>query len=239
MSLSIVVKKNAFPAAQNPYFVRSANSDLVDFEDFVAEMADGRTTLSQRDIIAAIQLAKEKLVRSLAQGASIKLPFGTFFLCASGTMSSLEDSFLPSDASNDHELRVHFRPSSDFEDQIRAAVRVVRVEPVDRMSPVPRSIVSAAGSEPGKAKPGDIVDIRGLRLKFDPANAQEGVFFVGASAGAGGEARAELYPLVQPRTIIAAMPPALPEGSYSVVIRSLAGGTTLREGRLEGFVVAN
>jgi hypothetical protein len=164
----------------------------------------------------------------------VKTPIGSFYLCASGTMNSIDESFLPADKDKDHELRVHYRPNPDFEEGVRSGARIVRQEIVDQRSPVPQTIASSSAAEPSRAKPGDIVRITGLRLKFDAKNPVEGVFFVD---GSGAETRSELYHMVMPRTVIASVPGGLVEGSYSVSVRSLLSGPTPRSGTLKGLTI--
>ena len=74
MALKIAVVKNHLPNKASPYFIRSGTSDVVEFDRFVEIMAEGRTTLSQTDIVAAMQLYKEELQKQLSEGKTVKTP---------------------------------------------------------------------------------------------------------------------------------------------------------------------
>ena len=66
MALKIAVPKTFLPNCPSPYIVRSASSELVEFDSFVDFMAEGRTTLSRIDILAA-QIVR-KIYRFLVLG---------------------------------------------------------------------------------------------------------------------------------------------------------------------------
>jgi hypothetical protein len=204
-------------------------------ERLVDIMAKGRTTLTKTDIVAAMQLYGEELQKQLAEGRTVKTPAGSFYLCASGSLVSLDESFTPGLQDRNHALRIHYRPDREFEAAVRGGVRLVRGELLDIAAPQPRSFQSASSGSFDATKPGDILQIRGFRLKFDPKNLEEGVFFLSSS---GTEARSSLYPQILPKTIFAGAPAGLAAGSYALAIRSLLGGKELREGRLEGLIVA-
>ena len=60
MALKIAVLKTFLPNCPSPYIVRSASSEAVEFDRFVDFMAEGRTTLSWIEILAAMQLVEGK-----------------------------------------------------------------------------------------------------------------------------------------------------------------------------------
>ncbi len=234
MSLKISVLKNHLPTGKSPYIVHSDSSDLVEFDRFVDLMAKGRTTLTKTDILAAMQLYKEELQRLLAEGRTVKTPTGSFYICASGCMDSQDESFLPGAQDRNHELRIHHRPEKDFEAAVMADLLLVREERFDQVSPSIQSLVSSSTKRNDETRAGDIIKIRGLRLRFAVDNPEEGVFFVAAS---GASVRSGLYPMVQPGTVIAVVPGELAAGTYALVIRTRPNGKDLRKGSREGLVV--
>src|SRR5208283_6057091 len=104
------------PNSTSPFIVRSSSSDAIEFDRFVEIMASGRTTLSQTDILAAMQLYKEELQRQLIEGKTVKTPTGSFYMSARGSMSSLFEPFLPQDKTKNHAVRLHHRPERVFEE---------------------------------------------------------------------------------------------------------------------------
>ena len=71
---------------------------------FVELVAAGRTALSQIDILGAMRLNKEELRKQF------------------------DDSYLPNDRTNNHDLRLHHKTEGAFEDSIRAFPAIVREE---------------------------------------------------------------------------------------------------------------
>jgi hypothetical protein len=234
MSLTITVRKNTLTAAINPWCVRSTTSDVVDRDRLIDLMAEEGTTLTKTDILAAMNLHQEVLRKLLIDGKTIKTQMGSFYLCASGSMAAEDEAFLPDTAGGNHDIRIHFRPDSAFEEAVRAAVRIVRDEVVDKRSPSIHVVESTMTGKPGTTRPGDVLRLTGLRLKFDPANPMEGLFLIGEG---GSILRCASYPLILPKTLLACIPADLAPGTFSLALRSLAGGKDLREAVWIGLTV--
>jgi hypothetical protein len=235
MALKITVHKNHLPTCPSPFIVRSDSEAVVEYDKLVDLMAKGRTTLTKTDILGALQLYKEELQRQLAEGKTVKTPTGSFYLCAAGSLSSMDEAFSPKDQGNNHEVRLHHRAEKAFEDEILAELEIVREERLDRSSPNLRTAQSAGEEYPGTIRPGGIVQLKGFRLRFDPAQAGQGVFFLDSG---GAETRSAFYPMVQPGTVLASVPETLSSGTYAVILRAAVNGKDVRESRLEGVVLA-
>lgn len=236
MALKITVRKNSLPACPSPFVVHSESSDTVDFDHFVDFMAKGRTTLTKTDILAAMQLYKEELQRQLAEGKTVKTPTGSFFLCAGGTMENLDESFLPWDKTNNHEIRLHHKPERSFEAAIKEGLKTVREEKPDLGAPSITLVRSTADETPDTIRPGDIIQVRGLRLRFEAKDPGQGIFFVSES---GTEQRSPFYPMILPRTILASVPQALAPGLYAVEVRAAVNGKVVKADSFGGVVIAS
>lgn len=234
MSLKITVRKNYLPACPSPFIVRSDSSDVVEFERLVDIMARGRTTLSKTDILGAMQLYKEELAKQLEEGKTVKTPTGSFFLCASGRMNAPDEAFLPNDQATSHEVRLHHRPEKAFEDSILAQLEIVREQKVDLSAPRILAVVAAGAEDSLSILPSGMLQVRGFRLRFDPKDQAQGVFFVGES---GTEERSPFYPMIMPGSVLAAVPATLAAGSYTLVLRAAVNGKDVREAAFENLVL--
>lgn len=234
MALKIAVLKNFLKTCPSPFIVRSDSSDVVEFDRFISLMAKGRTTLTQTDIVAAMQLYKEELQKQLAEGKTVKTPTGSFYMSAAGSMDSIDESYLPKDQTNNHQVRLHHKPESAFEDSILADLTIVREERPNFGVPSLLA-VSAAGEDSGLIRAGGMVQVKGLRLRFDPKAADQGLFFADA---AGVEVRSPFYPMILPGTVLGAVPDTIVPGSYSVILRAAVNGKDVTEGRFEGVTVS-
>jgi hypothetical protein len=235
MALKIAVLKNNFPGCQSPFMVRSENSDVVEYDKFVEIMANGRTTLSQIDILAVMQLYKEEIRKQLIEGKTVKTPTGSFFLSAAGSMDSLDESFLPNDQTKNHEVRLHHRPEKSFEASILDELQIVREERPDLSVPIIRTVAAAGKKDSGTIRSGGMVQIKGLRLRFDPEESGQGVFFVDAD---GAESHSTFYPLILPGTVLASVPDTLAPEIYAIVLRAAVNGKDVREARFEGVTIS-
>jgi hypothetical protein len=234
MALNISVRKNHLPTCVNPFIVRSDSSEVVEFDRLVEIMAKGRTTLTKTDIVAAMQLYKEETIKQLADGKTVKTPTGSFYLCAAGSMASLDEAFLPRDQATNHEIRLHHRPDKGFEQAVLDDLLIVRDERPDLGSPKILSLQPVGEEASGSIRAGGIVRIKGLRLRFDAKESGLGVFFIGESGAA---ERSPFYPMIQPSTVMASVPGSLAAGTYAVAIRAAVNGKDVRESRIEGIVV--
>jgi hypothetical protein len=230
MPLRIRATRNNLGTSDSPYYALASWSEIIESDEFIARMASGRTTLSKTDIIAVFQLAREELGRLLAEGCYVKTPLGSAIPRASGKFGSPDDPFQPGRRGSGHELRFDFRLDPVISREALAAIRCVRDADKDLRSPRILSINSIQSGRDDEAHSGDLLRIAGRRMKFDPADEGQGLFFCGAS---GEEARSALYAQVRPSTIIAEVPADLCEGEYSLVIRTVSRGGARLEGKSE------
>ena len=234
MALKIAVLKNFLKTSKSPYVVRSDSSEVVEYDQFVELMAGGRTALSKIEILGAMQLYREELQKQLLAGRTVKVPTGSFYMSASGSMETLDDSYLPNDQTNNHDVRLHHKNEGAFEDSIRASLAIVREEKPKLGIPNPLEVL-AAGEDSGLIKAGGMVRIKGLRLRFDRKDAAQGVFFADAAEV---EVRSTFYPLILPGSVLASVPETLAPGTYALVVRAAVNGKDVTVGRLEGVTIS-
>jgi len=227
MSLSVVALKNHLATSQSPYYVRTSWADTVEYPELVDLMAKGRTTLTKPDIAGCLELLTEEVTKLVADGKYVKMPLGAFYLCASGTLDSLDQAFSPGSSETSHALRLHFRADRSLEAELLGMAKIERGERFDRNEPIIFSSSSVKTDAELKAGAGDFIRVLGQRLKFDKANEKEGLFFLN-----GVETRAAQYATIQPGLVIAEVPPGLKPGTYTLALRSFQNGKDLHEGRL-------
>jgi len=226
MSIKIMAVKNTLPSRKNPYFIRGQWSDVVEEEDLIDIMAKGRTTLSRTDIVAVIALMKEEVTRLVTEGKYVKTMLGAFYPGVSGSLASLDENFEPSVADNNHDVHVYFRMDRTIEQEVRAGLRTIRTTKVDKTVPLVFGLTAIAEDEANKVGLGNLLEVSGVQLKFDPKDKRLGVFLVD---GAGVETRATAYAVTEPTSVILQVPPTLTLGDYTVLVRTMPKGK-IREG---------
>jgi len=235
MALKITAHKNHLPTSTKPFVFRSGSSDIIEYREFLDIMAKGRTTLTKPDIAGVMELYSEELLKQLADGKTVKLNEGSYYVCASGCLNSLEESFRP-DLDGGHQLRIHFRPDRAFETQLFKEIRISREEERDGSAPSIRTTLDADLGTMNSVLLGGVLKICGLRLRFAKENPLEGLFLIDTS---GTETRCLRYFELRPSAVLAEVPNTLVAGPYTLALRSLEFGAHIREGRYEGLVIAS
>jgi DNA-binding domain/Domain of unknown function (DUF4469) with IG-like fold len=233
MALRIRAVRNNLGTSESAYYALASWSEVVESDDFIRRMAAGRTTLSKTDIIAVFQLAREELCRLLAEGCYVKTPLGSAIPRASGKLGSPHEPFQPGRGGSGHSLRFDFHLDPSIASEALASLSCVRDSGGSLLSPRILSATSIQTGKENKAGSKDLLLIAGKRMKFDPGNAELGVFFRGID---GAERRSCLYAQVRPSTIIAEVPAELGNGEYCLVIRTVSRGGTKLEGRGEALI---
>jgi len=233
--LQIVSMVNYLKTCLQPYLVRSYCSDTIDVDELVDVMASGRTTLSKPDITGCLQLFTEELIKLVADGKHVKTPIGSFYLAASGRLEAKNQAFTPGVGALDHALTLHFRTDKDAEGKIKSQARWERVETFDTTAAAIDGYSVVARSPGENARSGDTLRITGRRLKFDPADAECGVFV----ESVGGSWRAAVYADIAPSKVIATLPADVPAGTYDFMVITKPNGKDLKTGYFDKpFVIA-
>ena len=225
MALLISALKNHLRTCDKAFLVHTQHGSTVDYQGLLKRLAEGRTTITLPDALAVIELLWMELRKALALGEVVKLPFGSFYISASGTFDQPDQPFIYGD--HDHDLRLHFRPNRNLEENLAKETQLERGQIYDRQAPVLIRAANAASGESYTAERGDYLTLSGQRLKFDKARADLGVWFKNGS-----EYRAAKYTSVTPGTVIAHVPPELEPGQYLMVIRTSPNGKDIKSATL-------
>ena len=110
MALNIIVRNNYLPACASPYIVHSDSSRSGRIRSLRPDhVRRPHHTLQDGSFWGSMQTEHGKSsMKPLAEGKTVKTPNGILYLCAAGTMDSLDEAFLPNDQAKNHEVRLHF-----------------------------------------------------------------------------------------------------------------------------------
>lgn len=204
--------------------------DSADLEALVQRMVERGSTTTRADILAVLEDAIGACESILLDGRRVS--FGglvELFPRVRGVFSGATDSF---DAAR-HAVDVGANPGARIRKTVRDNAAVVKDEAV-KPAPNPiefRDVASDTSNE--QATPGNIGQLSGNRLKFNPGAGDEGVYFVLVG---GGETKVVTVQKNKPSQSVFLIPTLLP-GDYQVEVRArISGGTELRTGRLEAVL---
>ena len=201
-----------------------------DTEALIQRVLEQGSTVTEADLRASAADLVQATKSLLLEGARVHF-FGLadFFPRVKGVFSGPTDNFDPAR----HSVDVAANPGNRVRQEVRAAAQVNKVEAI---KPKPSPIQFAdngSGTTNDQVTVGNIGEVAGSRLKFDPAQADEGVFFV-ATAGGETKVASAAVQTNQPGKVLFLIPATLIAGTYNIEVRArVSGGTELRVGRLD------
>ncbi len=145
-----------------------------------------------------------------------------------GVFNGKDDVFDPTR----HQLRVNPRIGKGFTGVLRDVTPVKISEVSDHSKPSPTDFVDMKSvTVNATITPGGIGRIKGMRLSFDEANAEQGIFFINQATKA--ETRVTVIAHNKPGQLIFGIPETLEKGDYEIAVRSnIKGYKDLKTGKL-------
>ena len=198
----------------------------VGLEEIAAEIARLGTTVSESDVLNVIRHYNDVIAWRLVRGETINTPAVRYRTSIRGPWANELDSFDP----ERHEVVVNLSAGP----VLRKAMRDARPERYEGGTAVPRPksyIDTYTGAQNGVVTPGQVGQVLGRYLRFDPADPLQGVFFLDE---AGVETRVPTMAVIRPSQLLFNAP-ALAAGRYRLEVRSLVrcnGEGELHAGRL-------
>lgn len=188
------------------------------------------TTLTETDVRAVLNALRRQIIACLLNGQIPELDGVVSFSASLG-----EDlPGLHANASSAATLRINARTAADLLRQMRSQARLERVY-VRKRVPLLTVLFDVASGREQVYTPGNIARLHGDDLKFNPAAADEGIFFVAVSDGS--RTQVVTYAQTGAREIIFLVPAGL-SGEQTIELHTRFGGETVQVGRLHTVVTA-
>ncbi len=168
------------------YAARVRPQYTVRLNDLLKDIASS-CTVTPADINAVVTAFIDRVQTELARGNNVSIDgLGIYGVRIKAKMAQLTDP-LPSD----YKILVSVRPDRGIVQSVRGMASLARVEQTSK-APLLLVLTAWIGSV-FAANPGSVYEIVGDRLAFDPAEPDEGVFFVPVSTGSAVRATNYLY----------------------------------------------
>ena len=222
MKIAYVVHKSTLEADPNPYRAMVEHTGKATHEDVVRRVLESNTTVSESALQAVLTAYIKAVINLLLQGYSVSTPIGTIRLSIKGGFNSKTDTF----DGNRHTLEINIYPNPALREAVQSGAEMQKVEShtpepsLDEFTNVNTADVDSI------ITPGGMGQVRGRRLKFDPADPNQGIFFINGTETrvtvVGKNTATELMFLI----------PNLEPGQYALEVRSLFGQEQ-RSGRLD------
>jgi hypothetical protein len=201
------------------------DNETIDVSGIVKKMIGKGSTVTTAEALSVIEEFEYAIVEEVKNGNNVRTNLFKIYASVSGVFNSEEDSF---DASR-HAVRLNLSAGS----RLAEAIEDIELKKVAITSPQPviqrfMDLKSKVINE--SFAPGRIASIRGLLLKFDEEDIQQGIFFI---ASDGSETRVDEIAKNMPSELLFFVPETLRIGSYQVEVRTkFHKSKTLKKTRL-------
>jgi hypothetical protein len=226
MPIKYAIHENNLPTNPKGHSAHVQPTYTAGLEEIVARIVGHGTTVAASDLFSALEDFFSAVEELLQEGIFVCTPLASFRVSIKGIFDDTEDSFDPSR----HRVMARIVPGPRLRRALRDHAEVIKLGSSLRR-PAPRHYVDVnSGTQDSTLTPGGAGRVIGKLLKFDPADARQGVFL---TAGNGSVTRAELLIRNMPGEL-AFVVPALAAGTYTLQVRAVFDGANdVRTGTLE------
>lgn len=227
--INYTLVENAVTPDPDDYYPQVQITRSVDTDALVERILSMGSTVNRADIIAVLEQLYQAVEALVLEGARVNVA-GIFDVSPrmQGVFNGVADNF---DTAR-HLVSVNAAPGAKLRENVRQKARVNKLE---SSKPAPLLLQYAdTGSNltDSTLTPGNIGTLNGARLKFDPDQADEGLFVLPTSGGAA--VKVTTFQRNKPSQLIFLNPVGLAAGDYFMEVRARArANADLRSGRLE------
>ncbi|WP_162231251.1 DNA-binding domain-containing protein [Sunxiuqinia dokdonensis] len=228
MALDYALFENHLTSDPTDYMAVTTNGTSLNQEDLVKLMLVRGSTLTETDILAVLKMEREVVCEEAAKGNNITTPLFNLGLSVKGVFNGADDSYDPTR----HTVRLNLTAGSELR-EVASLVKLQKVKS-GKVRPVIEQFVDVSlGSVNEQLSSGGLARLRGSYLKYDPADPEQGIFFIDASNI---ETRVTVVSLNKPGELHFLVP-QLPPGEYQVEVRTIIfGHKSATAGRLDAVL---
>lgn len=198
------------------YCFRSLCSQSLSLKKLAAEMSDYNSSFTEADNLGMLSVLNTIVVKYLAKGYSIELPFGQLRANATGTCSGIQDGFTL--GNGNHQLGILFNANNDTMQSVKSTLEYRQLPPdITGEAKIYRVTVlqnDASESPALSVTAGKALRLHGRNLSFDIADTAQGVFLENEN----GITRMETYNRRGSSIVDTVIPSSLSLGQYSISI---------------------
>ena len=209
------------------FYARVQPYKSMGLDDIIIDMKEKGTGSSETDMRATLQLFFESVTKMVSNGYNVNLPVANFKPGITGLFDSLTDNFDPARHSLKVNVTCGYLPLLAMRDAV--------VEKVKSSTPKP-DIMAFTDVHSGllneRITPSGIGTIIGSELKFNPENAEEGIFFVNDTT-----TKVQVLATRTERKLMFSIPQLTP-GSYALEVRkAYKTNNEIRTGALSELLI--
>lgn len=226
MTIKYTIRSNKMVGKEHEHAAMVRPIFSADIEKVIEEMMQQGCALSKAATLGVLEMFFSAIERLVLMGANVTTPLVNVHASIAGLFRGHDDRF----DRRRHRIEVRVTPGARLRRTVRRYARAERIAPRGQPQPYPAFFEDIeSGEKDSILTPGGLGRLYGARLKFDPADPRQGVFFIAADKSA---TRAGSAAENHPQQLIFLIPP-LPAGAYTLEVRNLAEDSSdLRRGTL-------
>jgi HU-like DNA-binding protein/uncharacterized protein with Ig-like fold DUF4469 len=227
MAIKYYLQPNPITPDPNDQSARVYSNEVHDVDSITKEMLKRGSTITEADIRAVLNVFFDVVSDEVAEGNNVNLPLINIRPGITGVFSNILDSF---DGAR-HLKKANMSAGTLLTRKMQAAAVEKIIQPT--VSPTLLQFLDVNTQTTNSLiTPGGIGQIVGEELKFNPANAAEGIFLVPAT---GAPTQVSIMASRTEGKLVFAIPGGLTAGNYTLEVRKGYGSTaiTIRSGSLQ------
>ena len=228
--ISYALYLNKLTEAPNDCAARVVDTPTFGLEEIIRLATQEGRTMTEEEMYAAYSSIEKAMVEIISQGGSVQLSIFNTAFSISGVFDHDEEPF----TEGKHKLNLNMYAGSSL---VKAAQknRMKRTK-ANEYTPELTKVEDVASQTTNETiTPGNMACVKGEKLKFDPAQADEGLYLVNDRGQA---THAEHVARNMPGELVFLVPAKLTKGRYWVEVRN-RGYHDLTTGRLKSAVNVN
>ncbi len=227
MTISYALYENHLTSDPDDYMALVQSKGTAELEDVIERMIEQGSTVVKADILSVLEDYHSAIESMVLEGMNVNTPGANFRASIKGVFDGQADIFDP----NRHQIRAAVSPGRRFRRAIEGRARLVKQE-AGKPEPKPLQYTDLNTSTRNSVlTPGGMGQLVGHRLKFDPADADQGIYFV---AEDGTETQVVIVGRNKPADLMFMVPESLTAGDYTLEVRAKVYSTDkVRVGALE------
>lgn len=228
MAINYALFENHLTSDPEDYAAQVKITGSADLEAIADRMIDQGSTVTKADILAVLEDTIKASEGYLLDGYRVQLGgFCELFPRIKGVFNGIIDTF----DSSRHRIDVGANPGARVRKTVREGATVAKAEAIKPAPALLEYVDLGSGDVNGTITLDNIGTINGHRLKFDPGQADEGIYFVNVDGGA--EVKATAIQKNKPGQLVFLVP-AIASGQYYLEVRKrFRDSSELRTGRLD------
>lgn len=222
MGINFSLYKNNLSSEANQYRAVVQASGTMDYEQIVDLVVKQNSTVTRADVLAVLDNFFTVIEDALLLGFNVNTPGINGRVSIKGGFEGQNDGFV----AGRNRVEASFTPGL----RMRRAMQQAQVQKQEGSERLPRPLDYTdlnSGELNSQVTPGGMGQLTGYRLKFDPVDTAQGIFFVNGSA-----TRVSVVGKNGPSELMFMVPPGLAPGDYNLEVRSSMGNGTVRTGVL-------